>query len=144
MEDIRRLGIQDYARIMELWQRSGLPSLKLQGRDSRQTFARQLESGMQTVLGLEKDGQLIGVVVATHDSRKGWINRLTIDPGHRRQGHAHRLLAAAEDALRAQGMRLIAALIEDWNETSLAFFSKEGYRLHDNVHYVSKRDSDEV
>lgn len=144
VEKIRHLGIEDYERIMTLWRRAGLTSLKPRGRDSRQAFALQLESGVQTVLGLEEDGQLIGVVVATHDSRKGWINRLTIDPGHQRQGHATRLLAAAEETLRAQGMRIIATLIEDWNEASLALFQKEGYRLNDDIHYLSKRDNDEV
>ncbi len=142
--EVRRLGIEDYERIIDLWQRAGLTSLKLRGRDSRQAFARQLESGVQTVLGLEKDGRLIGVVVATHDSRKGWINRLTIDPAHQRQGHGRRLLARAEEALKAQGLYIIVALIEDWNEASMALFEKEGYRLNDDIHYVSKRDSDEV
>jgi len=142
--EVRRLGIEDYERIIDLWQRAGLTSLKLRGRDSRQAFARQLESGVQMVLGLEKDGRLIGVVVATHDSRKGWINRLTIDPVHQRQGHGRRLLARAEEALKAQGLYIIVALIEDWNEASMALFLQEGYRLNDDIHYVSKRDSDEV
>jgi ribosomal protein S18 acetylase RimI-like enzyme len=135
---------------MDLWRRSGLSSLRPQGRDSREAFARQLESSVQTVLGLEKgagqprrstEGQLIGVVVATHDGRKGWINRLAIDPDHRRQGHAKRLLAAAEEVLRAQGIHVIAALIESWNEASLAFFQHQGYQLDDNICYLSKRDS---
>jgi ribosomal protein S18 acetylase RimI-like enzyme len=140
----RTLEASDYDALLALWQRSGLPSLKPNGRDSREAFVQQLASGVQTVWGLEKDGQLIGAVVATHDGRKGWINRLVIDPAHRRQGHAKRLIAAAEESLKAQGMHVIATLIESWNEASLALFQKEGYRLHDAVHYLSKRDSAEV
>lgn len=140
---IRRLEPTDYEALFALWQRSGLTSLKPNGRDSREAFAQQLASGVQTVLGLEKDGQLIAAVVATHDGRKGWINRLVVDPAHRRQGHARRLIAAAETTLKAQGMHVIACLIEGWNETSLALFQSEGY-VPGDVHYLSKRDNDEA
>lgn len=140
----RSLSVKDYDAVMNLWRRSGLSSLRPQGRDSREAFAHQLESGVQTVLGLEKDGRLIGAVVATHDGRKGWINRLAIDPGQRRQGHARRLLAAAEEVLRAQGIHVIAALVESWNEASLTLFQGQGYRLSDDVYYLSKRDSAEA
>jgi ribosomal protein S18 acetylase RimI-like enzyme len=138
--EIRRLTAADYDAVIALWLRAGLTSVRPDGRDSREAFAGQLERG-QIVLGLEEAGQLIGCVVATHDTRKGWINRLVIDPDHRRQGHAQRLIRAAEDALREQGMGVLCALIEDWNEASLALFQKAGYRVGLDVIYVSKRDS---
>jgi len=140
---IRQLELADYDALVALWQRAELSSLRLHGRDSRDAFVRQLESGLQTVLGLEQGSQLIGAVVTTHDGRKGWINRLVVDPQHRRQGFARRLIAAAEEALKAQGMQIIACLIEDWNEASLALFQSEGY-VPGEVVYLSKRDSNEV
>lgn len=138
--EIRRLGVADYDAILSLWQRSGLPSLRPDGRDSRDAFRRQLERG-QIALGLEESGRLIGCVVATHDTRKGWINRLVIDPVHRRTGYAQQLIRAAEEALREQGMTVMAALIEDWNTASLKLFQKAGYHVDSDVVYVSKRDS---
>lgn len=141
--DIRRLTAADYDAVLALWLRSELSSVRPQGRDSREAFAEQLKRG-QVALGLEESGKLIGSVVATNDTRKGWINRLVVDPGHRRKGHARRLIKAAEDALRRQGMTLIAAQIEDWNDASLALFESEGYHVHRDVIYVSKRDSDEA
>mgnify|MGYP006312689819 CR=1 FL=1 len=141
--NIRPLNVADYEEMMALWRRSGLHSLRPEGRDSQAEIARQLESGVQTILGLESDAQLIGIVVATHDSRKGWINRLAVDPAYRRQGHAKRLVEAAERVLRAQGMRVIAALIENDNLTSLNLFQEAGYvEIDPEMHYVTKRDSD--
>ena len=135
------LGISDYDELLALWRRAGLHSLKPQGRDSREAFARQLASGAQTVLGLKK-GDLIGAVVVTHDSRKGWINRLVVDPDHRREGHAARLITAAERMLRAEGISVIAALVEDGNGASLALFQKMGYvDAGESIHYLSKRES---
>jgi len=143
--DIRELDLRDYDELLSLWRRAGLHSLKPQGRDSRASVARQLESGVQTILGLEVDGRLVGAVVATHDSRKGWINRLAVDPDYRRRGYGARLIEAAEEALRDQGMRIIAALVESDNPASLALFRKEGYVEVDHaMHYLSKRDSAEV
>jgi ribosomal protein S18 acetylase RimI-like enzyme len=143
---IRPLGIDDYDVIIDLWQRTGLSSLRPNGRDSRDSFAHQLgtDHGPQTVLGLEKEGELIGVVVATHDGRKGWINRLAVDPDHRRLGYAKQLIAAAEQVIRDQGIHVIAALIERENDASLELFQRAGYDSADQICYLSKRDSNEA
>jgi len=142
---IRQLGLDDYDELLALWQRAGLHSLRPRGRDSRASLARQLASGVQTILGAEVDGQLVGAVVVTHDSRKGWINRLAVDPDHRRRGHGARLIAAAEKALREQGIPVIAALVESGNIASLALFQKTGYvEIDTGIHYLTKRDSDDA
>ncbi len=117
MPALRRLAIDDYDSIMALWQRAGLHSIRPGGRDGRSEFAQQLDRG-QVAIGLEEDGKLIGVVLATHNTRKGWINRLAIDPDCRRKGYGAQLIHAAEAALYKVGMKAIAALIEDDNDVS--------------------------
>lgn len=142
---IRALGLDDYDDLLILWQRSGLHSLRLQGRDSREAVAAQLATGVQTILGLEVGGRLAGAVVITHDSRKGWINRLVIDPDFRRRGYGARLVQAAEETLRGQGMPVIAALVEHDNPASLALFEKAGYvEIDPGIRYLTKRDSSEA
>ena len=141
---VRELGLDDYGDLLDLWKRAGLHSLKPRGRDSVEAVSRQLASGVQTMLGLKVDGRLVGAVVATHDSRKGWINRLAVDPAYRRRGYGARLVQAAEDVLRGQGIRIIAALVEGDNRPSLALFERCGYAVSSGIHYVSKRESDEV
>ena len=137
---LRRLTIDDHAAILALWQHAGLHSIRPEGRDSRAEFEKQLAGG-QIAIGLEEDGRLIGVVLATNDTRKGWINRLAIDPDYRRKGYGEQLACAAEEALRAAGLKLIAAFIEEGNTASLTLFEKLGYAVHQNIYYVSKRDS---
>jgi ribosomal protein S18 acetylase RimI-like enzyme len=143
MPALRRLTIDDHAAILALWQRAGLHSIRPEGRDSRSEFEKQFAGG-QIAIGLEEDGQLIGVVIATHDTRKGWINRLAIDPDQRRKGYGEQLVHAAEDALHAVGMHLIAAFIEEGNTASLTLFEKLDYAAHQHIVYVSKRDSADV
>lgn len=130
--------------MVALWQAAGL-HYKPHGRDTYQAFEQQLKGGTQVAIGVEgEDGLLIGAVLATHDGRKGWINRLAVHPDYRRRGIATQLVKAAEDALRDKGMQIFAALIEPENEASLAMFVEAGYVEWPGLHYVSKRDSDEV
>lgn len=137
------LTSEDHEAILVLWEQSGLPT-RPAGRDSRAQFAAQLANGIQTVLGVREDDRLIAVIVTTHDGRKGWLNRLAVHPDFRRRGLGTFLIAAAERALQEQRMQIIAALIEDGNQPSLALFDAAGYVLHRDIHYLTKRDHDDV
>jgi ribosomal protein S18 acetylase RimI-like enzyme len=134
---------EDYDRLIALWEAAGL-HIRPKGRDTREAFARQNSGGTQFPIGIETEaGTLIGAVLATHDGRKGWINRLAVHPDWRRQGVATSLIAAAEAKLREVGMDVIAALIEPGNDSSLALFCEAGYVEFTGLRYVSRRSSDE-
>lgn len=142
--EIRELGGRDYDSVISLWRRSGMGSIRPKGRDSREEFLKQIETGGNIVLGLEKGDELIGVVVATEDGRKGWINRLVIDAEHQHRGYARRLLSAAEERLAKRGLRIISALIEEDNEASLSLFQSEGYKLIPSIRYLAKKENPDV
>ena len=141
MLTLRHLTPDDHDVILALWQRAGL-SRRPQGRDSREAFAKQLAGGA-FVLGLEEGGKLVACAVITDDTRKGWINRLAVDPDYRRRGLAVRLIEAAEQALRAKGIHVFAALIRRDNVPSQSLFQHEGYKQLDIV-VVTKRDDEDA
>ncbi len=139
----------DYPEILTLWQRAGLP-VRPYGREAPDAFARQLASGMQRAIGLRAGSAtmagpvLVAVALLTHDGRKGWINRLAVDPDYRRRGLAQALIAEAERwFVRDLGLEVWAALIEGGNLASLALFERTGYHHHDII-YVSKRTRPEA
>jgi ribosomal protein S18 acetylase RimI-like enzyme len=137
------LNASDYDRVLVLWQAAGL-HIKPAGRDARDSFQRQLASGLQIAIGIETEqGELVGITLATHDGRKGWINRLAVHPDYRRQGVAKTLITAAEEALQSQGMDVIAALIEPENNASFSLFMEAGYTDWPGLHYVSKRNNED-
>jgi ribosomal protein S18 acetylase RimI-like enzyme len=140
---VRRLESVDYDRLIALWNRAGL-EYKPHGRDSRSAFQRQLELGMLEYLGLFVDGQLRGCVLVSHDGRKGWINRLAVDPDHRRRGLARRLIAEAEGWLTERGIGIFACLVEGWNRGALEAFKACGYETYRGVVYLTKREHPEV
>ena len=140
---LHELGTGDYGEILALWGGAGL-SVRPEGRDAPAAFARQMAGGRQCVLGLRDGGRLVAVAVLTHDGRKGWINRLAVDPAYRRHGLAARLIGEAERWFTEDvGLDIWAALIEGENAGSQALFDALGYRRHDVV-YVSKRTRPEA
>jgi N-acetylglutamate synthase len=146
------LNEDDYADILALWQRAGLP-VRPEGRDSAAAFARQVAAPAepafsqrrQRVIGLRTGPDLVGVAVLTHDGRKGWINRLAVDPARRREGLAGQLVAEAERwFLEDVGVEVWSALIAEHNAASLAFFESAGYSRHNYIIYVSKKTRPDV
>lgn len=140
---IRNLKIEDYEEILKLWDRAGL-SYRPQGRDSFEEMKRQMENAPDLFLGAEEGEELVGVLIATHDGRKGWLNRIAIDPAYRGRGIGLKLTRAGEEALRKRGARIIALLVERSNLASLNLAQKAGYVIAHNILYLTKRESEEV
>ncbi|MBX5320624.1 MAG: GNAT family N-acetyltransferase [Candidatus Bathyarchaeota archaeon] len=140
---IRRLNINDYWELIRLWSKAGLP-FKPKGRDSHGSIAKQMEANPDFFIGAFENEKLIGAVIASCDTRKGWINRLAVDPDFRHRGVAKALIAEAEKALRRRGIRIFCALIENSNSASKELFRKCGYVEHHDIIYFSKRDSNDV
>jgi ribosomal protein S18 acetylase RimI-like enzyme len=141
MMKICRLAIADYDQIVALWKRAGLP-FKPSGRDRKGAVQAQMAENPDFFLGAFEDNRLVGVVVATSDGRKGWINRLAVDPDFRRAGVAEKLISEAENVLHKHGIRMFCALIDDGNKVSKQLFKKCGYKEHRDIVYFRKKPSD--
>ncbi|MHC5038700.1 MAG: GNAT family N-acetyltransferase [Planctomycetota bacterium] len=141
--EIQELDPEAYDALIALWDRAGL-SYRPRGRDTRESIVENMRRDPDLYLGAVESGNLIGAVIASDEGRKGWINRLAVDPDYQRRGIGRRLVAEAEARLRARGREIIAILVEDWNEGSLAFFQAVGYALNRSILYLSKREGDWV
>ncbi len=95
------------------------------------------------LLVAEAEGRIVGTVLGTHDSRKGWVNRLAIDSEFRRKNLATRLISEIEKWFESNGLDVFACVIESDNSVSMELFSKLGYAEWD-VRYFSKRKSDKA
>jgi len=141
--EIHHLTINDYEDMVKLWSRAKLP-FKPHGRDSKEAIAAQMKANPDFFLGAFEGNRLIGTVIISCDMRKGWINRLAVDPEYRLRGVAKALIAESEKILRKYGIRIVCALIEDYNVASKRLFKKLGYVEHRDIIYFSKRENEEV
>jgi ribosomal protein S18 acetylase RimI-like enzyme len=141
--EIRGLTVADYDRIITLWSRADL-DYKPRGRDSREAIAGQVTANPDFLIGAFLGNRLVGVVVLSSDMRRGWINRLAVDPECRHRGVARALIMESEKTLRKHGVRIFCSLIDDSNVASRELFKKCGYVEHSDILYFSKRDDDTV
>ena len=82
---------------------------------------------------------LVAVAILTHDGRKGWINRLAVDPEYRRRGYAssHDRRRPNVGSATKSASEVYSALIHSHNDPSRALFAELGYETVDVV-YVRK------
>lgn len=140
---IRPMTISDHNSVMALWEIAGLPS-KPKGRDSKSSFKKQLADPNTHYMVAEVSGEMIGNILTTHDSRKGWLNRLAVHPKFRRKGLGKALVAESERWLAKQGIGIWACQIEDWNDVSMAMFEGLGYHKHLDILYFTKKKNEDI
>lgn len=137
---INQLNIENYDQLIHLWNICGLDHRPI-GRDSKQMMEEEFGRAETCILGMFDGEKLIGSIIGSSDGRKGWINRLAIDPDYRGQGLAGILIESCEQFLNGLGLKVISCLIEDKNTPSMSAFEKAGYSAWPEVVYFSKRSS---
>ena len=132
--EIRLMTPEDYDQVYALWLRTpgvGLNSVD----DSREGITRYLNRNPETCFVALRAGALIGVILSGHDGRRGYVYHMAVDAGERRHGIGNQLLAAALNALRAQGIAKTALLAFRHNVPGNAFWDRKGFSVRDDVLY---------
>jgi ribosomal protein S18 acetylase RimI-like enzyme len=61
------------------------------------------------------------------DGHRGWVYYLSVQPSLQRSGQGQALMAAAEDWLRARGVRKIELMVRSTNDAAVGFYQAIGY-----------------
>lgn len=133
---IRTMTIGDYEGVYALWlscKGMGLNDVD----DSREGIARYLARNPNTCKVAEENDGIVGVIMAGHDGRRGFIYHTSVSPACRRQGIGSLLVDAALEALRLEGVTKVALVAFSRNETGNAFWEKKGFVLRDDLSYRS-------
>jgi ribosomal protein S18 acetylase RimI-like enzyme len=122
-----RLGVAlDADVVLELW---GMAAEGASATDDRDGLLGLLAHDRGALLVAERDGVIVGTVIAAWDGWRGHCYRLAVRPEHRRAGVARALLTAADERLASLGARRVDALVVDGNEQAEQVWSAAGFRL---------------
>lgn len=141
--EIMPFSIDDFDDMIRVWEQASL-SYRPRGRDAHDSIQVQMKEAPGMFLCARVEGRMVGTIMGSSDGRKGYINRLAVIPEFRGKGIAKALIMTIEDHFNSLGLRIITVLIEDHSKESMQLFRSSGYFLHEDIQYLSKRESQDV
>ncbi len=127
----------DYDALYELW--INTPGMGLNSTDdSREGIAKYLARNPTTSFVTEQDGRLVGAIMAGHDGRRGYIYHTAVLEAYRGRGIATRLVDAALDAMRAEGISKVALVVFERNQIGNEFWERRGFTERLDLCYRNK------
>ncbi len=139
MNDIiyRVMDISDYDQVYALWmscKNMGLNNLD----DSRDGIAKYLMRNPSSCFIAETEGTVIGVILAGHDGRRGFLHHLAVAENFRRRGIASALLDHSLAALKSEGINKTALVVFKRNDTGNTFWEKQDFTVRDDLFYRNR------
>jgi ribosomal protein S18 acetylase RimI-like enzyme len=122
---IQEMTVQDYDKVRALWQES--EGIELSEVDSKDDIARFLERDPGLSFVARDNGQLVGVVLCSHDGRRGYIDQLAVRKSHRRQGIGKELVVRCLYNLMRIGIHKCHLFVLEDNQDAIAFWKKLGW-----------------
>ena len=148
MIDIRVMTISDYDGVYHLW--LSTPGMGLNATDdSREGIEKFLQRNPTTSFVAEHNHQIVGVIMAGHDGRRGFIYHTAILPSYRNKGLAKQLVDCAMSALEQEGINKVALVAFQTNHIGNGFWEHMGFMeradlvyRNKNIHALEKIDTD--
>lgn len=134
---IRKMTLDDYQEVYELWLSCtgmGLNNLD----DSEEGIDRFLKRNPDTCFVAEDEGKLVGAIIAGNDGRRGYIYHTAVEEGSRNQGIGSKLVNAALEALKDNGIHKVALVVFERNEKGNAFWERMHFTPREDLVYRNR------
>lgn len=128
---IRRAGAADARAILGLWAQER--SEHASTADRLEDVERLIGDSPATLLVAERDGDIVGALIAAWDGWRGNMYRLAVSKGHRREGIGIALTRAGEEYLLDCGVRRVTAMVAFEDEVAGAFWESAGYPQDEEI-----------
>ena len=132
--EIRKMTIQDYEKVYELWM-----SCKNMGfndiDDSKEGISRFLERNPNTSFVAIENEKLIGIILGGHDGRRGYIYHLSVNENYRKNGIGSELVKNCLESFKLEKISKVALLVFKYNEVGNLFWEKQGFILREDINY---------
>ena len=137
MINIRVMTVEDYEGVYNLW--INTPGMGLNSTDdSKEGIEKYIKRNPTSSFVAECEGKIVGVIIAGHDGRRGYIYHTAVLPAYRNQGIAKQLVDNAMCALEAEGINKAALVVFKKNDQGNGFWEKIGFIERDDLVYRNK------
>jgi len=137
MINVRVMTINDYDAAYGLW--INTPGMGLNSTDdSREGIEKYLRRNPTTSFVADCDGAIVGVIMAGHDGRRGYIYHTVVLPAYRNQGIAKKLVEHAMSALEQEGIHKAALVVFKENDMGNRFWESIGFASREDLVYRNK------
>lgn len=133
--EIKEMTIDRYDEIYAMWQITSKRAISK--ADQREEIERYLirNKGLSQIA--EKDGKIVGTVLAGHDGRRGFIHHMAVLPEYRRHGIARDMAQRAIERLTKEGIDKTHIFTYRDNEQGQAFWRSMGFTRRDDLFVYS-------
>ncbi len=134
---IRLMNMNDYEAVFDLWKAT--PGMGLRaGDDSKEGIGRFLKRNPTSCFVAEADNEIIGVILAGHDGRRGYIYHTAVREKYRKQGIGSALVRQVCEALAREGISRAGLLVLKTNQTGRTFWTKRGWQERCDLLYFAR------
>jgi ribosomal protein S18 acetylase RimI-like enzyme len=134
--DIQEMSIDDFDEVYDLWKST--PEIVLSDIDTHESIARFLERNPGFSYVARQAGSIVGVVLCSHDGRRGYIDHLAVRESHRMQGIGKALVIRCLYNLMRVGIRRSNLYIFEGNQEAIEFWKKIGWSPKLNMVLMSQ------
>ncbi|WP_121254085.1 GNAT family N-acetyltransferase [Nocardioides ferulae] len=121
----RAAGSADVDEVVDFWSRAAENGAR--PVDRPELVRRLVEHEPEALMLATLNGRIVGTIVAGWDGWRANLYRLAVEPELRGRGLGRRLLAGAEERLRALGAERYCAMVLDENELGRSLWESTGY-----------------
>lgn len=140
---IRIMTMDDYEGVYELWMSCagmGLNNLD----DSKEGIQKFLCRNPETCFVAEEDKEIVGVILAGNDGRRGYIYHTAVNSDFRNRGIGTALVESVKGALKALDINKVALVVFSGNKDGNSFWEKLGFTAREDLVYRNKAITDTI
>lgn len=122
---LREMTMADYPAVRAMWDAE--PGIKVSGVDEPEPIQRLLERSPGISLVAERDGVIVGSVLGSQDTRRGYVHHLVVAPTARGTGLGRRLMEEVLARFAAAGIPKVHLFVLKTNPDVESFYRHLGW-----------------
>ena len=135
--NIRVMTEDDYDSVARIWTNSS--GVGVNPDDSKENISKYLERNPNTSFVAIENNEIIGAILAGHDGYRGFIHHTAVSTTHRGMGIGTKLVNAAVEAIRNEGINKVVLVAFKINKLGNNFWEKQGFKVREDLYYRDLR-----